>query len=115
MNSRRRVNSIVKRRAARRRPKGSRRAARSFFESGDGCAPINDRELFPTRLRTGVAARRLTTRWSGHRSAAAPHSRAHKAEKRFARHALGGAAQLTIVIPLLCLNSCVGKLHLVLG
>ena len=41
--------------------------------------------LFPTRLRTGVAARRLTTR-SGHRSAAAPHSRA-----------LGGAAQLTIV------------------
>src|ERR1041385_5872650 len=77
--------------------------------------PINDRELFPTRLRTGVAARRLTTRWSGHRSGAAPHSRAHKAEKRFARHALGGAAQLTIVIPLLCLNSCVGKLHLVLG
>src|SRR5712692_3330622 len=82
MNSRRRVNSTVKRRAARRRPKGSRRASSSIFEIELGCAPINDRELFPTRLRTGGAARRLTTRWSGHRSAAAPHSRAHKAKNR---------------------------------
>src|SRR2546423_1997247 len=43
----------------------------------------NDRELFLTRLKTGVAARRLTTRWSGHRSAAAPHDSA-KANCAFA-------------------------------
>src|SRR5712692_4921288 len=100
-DSRRRVNSDVKRRAARRRPKGSRRASSSIFKSRSGCAPINDRELFPTRLRTGVAARRLTTRWSGHRSAAAPHSRARKVNYNFPRQALGGAAQLAIVMLLL--------------
>src|SRR2546423_8598971 len=43
----------------------------------------NDRDLFPTRLKTGVAARRLTTRWSGHHSAAAPHDSA-KANCAFA-------------------------------
>ena len=79
MNSRRRVNSTVKRRAARRRPKGSRRASSRVFEFELGCAPFNDRELFPTRLTTGGAARRLTPSLERTpRSAAAPHSRARK-------------------------------------
>jgi hypothetical protein len=56
--------------------------------------------LFPTRLKTGVAARRLTTRWSGHRVPRLRPTRAReKLNYKLSAQALGGAAQLTIVVP----------------